>query len=1298
MATILLSAAGAALGSGFGGSILGLSGAVIGRAVGATIGRSLDQRILGAGSEAVEVGKVDRFRVSGVGYGTPIQEVWGRMRVAGEIIWASRFQEQRQRSGGGKGAPRTTTTSFSYTVSLAIALCRGEAMRVGRVWADGVEISANSIELRFYPGSEDQLPDPKIEAVEGAGLAPAYRGISYLVIEDLALSRFGNRVPQFSFEVVRRANVADATEPRDLVDAIKAVALIPGSGEYALATTPVHFNYGPGQNVSTNVHSVLGETDFSSSLKQLNEELPNCASVSLVVSWFGNDLRCSTCQIQPRVEQHSNDGVEMPWMVSGTSRTSASIVPTSEGRSIYGGTPSDRSVIEAIQAIRASGKEVMFYPFILMDQLEGNGLPDPWSDALDQPVLPWRGRISLSRAPGQPGSVDQTLAAGLEVAAFLGVADPADFLPTQYSVTYLGAAEWSYRRFILHYAHLCALSGGVDAFCIGSEMRGLTQIRSTATHFPMVHALKTLAFEVRAILGSQTKITYAADWSEYFGLQRGNDVFFSLDPLWADSNIDFIGIDNYMPISDWRDGPDNKDADWASNYDLGYLEANISGGEGYDWYYDSAEAELNQTRTPISDGAYGEDWVFRFKDIKGWWSNDHHDRIAGVRQPAATGWVPGMKPIRFTEYGCAAIDKATNQPNKFVDLKSSESALPRGSNGLRDDFIQNQYYLAMGKFWNSPANNPDADLFVGRMVDYERSHAWAWDARPFPDFPGNMAKWSDGLNYAGGHWLNGRTSNQPLAQVAFEICRNASSTALPDTIKLHGILHGFTSSEAVTARAKMQSLSLVHGFDIAESEGVLRLFSRGTTSTFDLDEGRFVALKEAADSLRLTRSSEAESIRSVRLTYIEAENDFDVRVAEAVFPEEASEGSIETEASIQLTAQEANAFVERCLAEANLARERTSLSVPQSFTCISTGDVVRIANRSYRVDRIDDSDSIQLEVVRIEPGAYARFAERGEMPARTVPVPGTPVFSVFMDLPLLHGDEVPHAPHAAVAATPWPGSVTVWSSTTDSGYALNIDINAPAIIGTTVTDFPSAAPGLWDRGSILRVVIPTGEIASASVFNVLNGANVAAVGGGGAEDWEIIQFSQANLVGENTYELKDFLRGLAGSDALAPVFWPPGSLFVLLDGLVPQIDLALAARGLDRYYRIGASDRGYTDGSAETQVAAFNGIGLRPYSVSHLSYARIEGNDLEFTWIRRTRIDGDSWASLDVPLNEAAESYALRVIKENTVVRQLDVNASAWTYTNEMQIADQLTAPFEIFVAQNSNSFGPGPFRSVLII
>jgi len=93
MATILLSAAGSALGASFGGTLLGLSGATIGRAVGATLGRVIDARLLGQGSDPVETGRIDRFHLATAGEGAPIPRVWGSMRLSGQVIWATRFVE-----------------------------------------------------------------------------------------------------------------------------------------------------------------------------------------------------------------------------------------------------------------------------------------------------------------------------------------------------------------------------------------------------------------------------------------------------------------------------------------------------------------------------------------------------------------------------------------------------------------------------------------------------------------------------------------------------------------------------------------------------------------------------------------------------------------------------------------------------------------------------------------------------------------------------------------------------------------------------------------------------------------------------------------------------------------------------------------------------------------------------------------------------------------------------------------------------------------------------------------------------
>jgi hypothetical protein len=243
----------------------------------------------------------------------------------------------------------------------------------------------------------------------------------------------------------------------------------------------------------------------------------------------------------------------------------------------------------------------------------------------------------------------------------------------QSPVAYTGPDEWSYRRFILHQAALCAAVGGVEAFCIGSEMRSLTQIRGSDSSFPAVAQLIDLAAEVRELLGPEVKISYAADWSEYFGYQpEGGARFFHLDPLWANENIDFIGIDNYMPLSDWREGDDHLDASqYPSIHDLDYLQANIEGGEGYDWFYPSEEARAAQQREPTTDGAHDEPWVFRYKDLRSWWQNAHFDRVGGVRKPESTPWVPQSKPIHFTEYGCSAVDKGTNQLDDVHDSSST---------------------------------------------------------------------------------------------------------------------------------------------------------------------------------------------------------------------------------------------------------------------------------------------------------------------------------------------------------------------------------------------------------------------------------------------------------------------------------------------------------------------------------------------------------------------------------------------------------------------------------------------------
>jgi hypothetical protein len=74
---------------------------------------------------------------------------------------------------------------------------------VGRIWADGKEINQSKFNFRVRRGTETQNPDGLIENKEGAANAAAYRGVAYVVFQNMPLGEFGNRLPQINFEVFR---------------------------------------------------------------------------------------------------------------------------------------------------------------------------------------------------------------------------------------------------------------------------------------------------------------------------------------------------------------------------------------------------------------------------------------------------------------------------------------------------------------------------------------------------------------------------------------------------------------------------------------------------------------------------------------------------------------------------------------------------------------------------------------------------------------------------------------------------------------------------------------------------------------------------------------------------------------------------------------------------------------------------------------------------------------------------------------------------------------------------------------
>ncbi len=760
MAQVVLGGIGSALGGPIGGFI------------GGVLGRATDSWLIAGLSPARQVGpRLEGLKLQSSAEGAPMACVFGRARVVGQVIWAARFLERKEKRSGGKGGQKTV--DYAYSLSFAVALCEGAIDGIGRVWADGQPMDMAGVTMRLHRGTEDQLPDPLIEAVEGR--APAYRGTAYVVFEDLPLDAYGDRPPQLAFEVFRRPQGA---EPQ-LEDRLEGVCLIPGAGEFCLATEPVMRREGLTKSAPENVHLTAGQTDLEASLDQLMAQAPRLKRVSLVVGWFGDDERMGHCRIRPGVERRDKPTQPLVWGVAGLTRADAHLISrVDDGQGgegpAYGGTPSDESVRQAIRALTARGLEVTLYPFVFMDC----------------PGYPWRGRIAGTDGAG----------ATAEVEALFGT-----------------AGGWGLRRLALHYARMAA-DEGADGLLIGSEMRGLTWTRDTGGGFPAVAQFRALAAECRAVVGSRVKLSYAADWSEYFGWQRDGEVRFHLDPLWADPNIDYVGIDWYPPMGDWRGGDGGRDAeDFKGPSDPAYLAAQVAGGEGYDWFYASAADRAAQRRTAIEDGAHGEDWIWRYKDLKGWWSSRHHERVGGARQAAPTAWVPGMKPIRLTEFGCAAVDRGGNAPNLFQDPKSSENALPPHSTGARDDRMQRRLIEAVLGHYAQPVNNPISGVYGGPML--QGADVWCWDARPYPAFPALHEVWADAGAWRTGHWLNGRMGGDARGLIEAILKRGGLSETDYTVGAVDGAVTGYVIDRPMATKDALSPLVQALGATTAERDG-----------------------------------------------------------------------------------------------------------------------------------------------------------------------------------------------------------------------------------------------------------------------------------------------------------------------------------------------------------------------------------------------------------------------------------------------------------------------------------------------
>lgn len=209
---------GAVAGYVTGGTSYILTGAALGAAAGGVIDPPKGPKIQGP--------RLNDLTQQTASYGTAIPRVYGTTAMMGNIFWIENnsLKETSHTEGGGKGGGGgTETTTYTYTSTFALGLCEGPIAGIRRIWIMGNLIydsgssdintiaASNAAAQGFtiHYGDESQLPDSRMQSTLGVANTPAFRGLAYIVFNDLELSKYGNTLQgaQIKVEVVSQASV-----------------------------------------------------------------------------------------------------------------------------------------------------------------------------------------------------------------------------------------------------------------------------------------------------------------------------------------------------------------------------------------------------------------------------------------------------------------------------------------------------------------------------------------------------------------------------------------------------------------------------------------------------------------------------------------------------------------------------------------------------------------------------------------------------------------------------------------------------------------------------------------------------------------------------------------------------------------------------------------------------------------------------------------------------------------------------------------------------------------------------------
>ncbi len=361
------------------------------------------------------------------------------------------------------------------------------------------------------------------------------------------------------------------------------------------------------------------------------------------------------------------------------------------------------------------------------------------------------------------------------------------------------------------------------------------------------------------------------------------------------------------------------------------------------------------------------------------------------------------------------------------------------------------------------------------------------------------------------------------------------------------------------------------------------------------------------------------------------------------------------ELPVAMAAADARSLIAAMVRRAKWARQTIAWRTAELDPAVTPGALVTVPGAAgiWRVSDWEWRDKgVELTLTRSYASvgdAGAVVSDPGRINAPADALTGPTVLAAFElpwdgtgsgDTPLVYAA-------ASSSAAGWSGAALFADHGDGQLIPLGSTGRGRAVIGQTTAALTATNPNLVDRSSSTTVQLVAADLALTSCTTSLlaTGANRALIGA------EIIQFANAEPLGNGLWRLSGFLRGRGGTEEAinGHVY---GEAFVLLDGSATPLDSALVGTVPQTF----VSAIGMGDALHVTSAVANNGATRRPLTPVHAIKQNTEDGSLLLNWTRRARGAWTWLDGVDVPLHEQSEAYEV-------VLGPLDAPLATWNTT-----------------------------------